>query len=123
MLLNSQVMLNFLYFYGICGLIKESLLHRYFSKVRQLSLMLSMCMLYLFDISVFSFFFSCWQGVRGSSQVPESDIVLACRSVSVLNLFVSLCCTWEDCLSYSAILMFFSIIVLILPSAVVGSKA
>ncbi|CAL9768225.1 unnamed protein product [Musa acuminata subsp. burmannicoides] len=50
--LYSKVMLNFLYFYGICGLIKESLLHRYFSK-----------------------------GVRGSSQVPESDIVQACRSL------------------------------------------
>ena len=79
------------------------------------------CCIYL--IFQFFLFFSCWQGVRGSSQVPESDIVQACRSVSVLNLFVSLCCTWEDCLSYSAILMFFSIIVLFLPSVVVGSKA
>jgi hypothetical protein len=46
----NKVMSNLLYFYGMCGLMKELLLHRYFSKE-----------------------------VRGSAEVPESDIVQACR--------------------------------------------
>ncbi|CAL9195366.1 unnamed protein product [Musa hybrid cultivar] len=50
--LYMKVVSNFLYFYGMCGLVKEYLLQRYFSKE-----------------------------VRGSSQVPESDIVQACRSL------------------------------------------
>ncbi|CAL9053803.1 protein NDL1-like [Musa acuminata AAA Group] len=50
--LYTKVVSNLLYFYGMCGLVKEYLLQRYFSKE-----------------------------VRGSSQVPESDIVLACRSL------------------------------------------
>ncbi|WOL08186.1 pollen-specific protein SF21-like [Canna indica] len=50
--LYNKVMSNFLYFYGMSSLIKECLLHRYFSKE-----------------------------VRGTSQVPESDIVQACRSL------------------------------------------
>ncbi|OAY83960.1 pollen-specific protein SF21-like [Ananas comosus] len=50
--LYNKVMSNLLYFYGMCGLIKECLLQRYFSKE-----------------------------VRGSAQVPESDIVQACRSL------------------------------------------
>ncbi|CAL9067026.1 protein NDL1 isoform X1 [Musa acuminata AAA Group] len=50
--LYNKVMSNFLYFYGMCGLIKEWLIQRYFSKE-----------------------------VRGSFQVPESDIVQACRSL------------------------------------------
>ncbi|KAI8565422.1 hypothetical protein RHMOL_Rhmol03G0258000 [Rhododendron molle] len=48
--LCNKVMSNLLYFYGMCGLMKELLLHRYFSKE-----------------------------VRGSAEVPESDIVQACR--------------------------------------------
>ncbi|XP_052181338.1 protein NDL1-like [Diospyros lotus] len=48
--LYNKVMSNLLYFYGMCGLMKELLLHRYFSKE-----------------------------VRGSADVPESDIVRACR--------------------------------------------
>ncbi|XP_072998642.1 protein NDL1-like [Typha latifolia] len=48
----NKVMLNLLYFYGMCGLVKESLLQRYFSKE-----------------------------VRGSPQVPESDLVQACRTL------------------------------------------
>ncbi|KAK6147757.1 hypothetical protein DH2020_018669 [Rehmannia glutinosa] len=44
------VMSNMLYYYGMCGLLKECLLYRYFSKE-----------------------------VRGSAEVPESDIVQACR--------------------------------------------
>ncbi|KAI3930916.1 hypothetical protein MKW92_005928 [Papaver armeniacum] len=47
-----QFMLNLLYFYGMCGIMKECLLQRYFSKE-----------------------------VRGGPQVPESDIVQACRSL------------------------------------------
>lgn len=46
----NKVMSNLLYYYGMCGLLKECLLHRYFSKE-----------------------------VRGSAEVPESDIVQACR--------------------------------------------
>ncbi|XP_038981364.1 protein NDL1-like isoform X2 [Phoenix dactylifera] len=50
--LYNKVMSNLLYFYGMCGLVKDCLLQRYFSKE-----------------------------VRGSAQVPESDIVQACRSL------------------------------------------
>ncbi|KAK6927295.1 NDRG protein [Dillenia turbinata] len=46
----NKVMSNLLYYYGMCGVVKELLLLRYFSKE-----------------------------VRGSAQVPESDIVQACR--------------------------------------------
>lgn len=48
--LYNKVMLNLLYFYGMCGLLTELLLQRYFSKE-----------------------------VRGNIDVPESDIVQACR--------------------------------------------
>ncbi|GLT25551.1 hypothetical protein SLA2020_006730 [Shorea laevis] len=48
--LLNKVMSNLLYFYGMCGLVKDLLLKRYFSKE-----------------------------VRGSAQVLESDIVQACR--------------------------------------------
>ncbi|THG23430.1 hypothetical protein TEA_025990 [Camellia sinensis var. sinensis] len=48
--LYNQVMSNLLYFYGTCSVAKELLLMRYFSKE-----------------------------VRGNSQVPESDMVQACR--------------------------------------------
>ncbi|KAI3956524.1 hypothetical protein MKW92_048632 [Papaver armeniacum] len=50
--LYNKFMLNLLYFYGMCGIMKECLLQRYFSKE-----------------------------VRGGPQVPESDIVQACRSL------------------------------------------
>ncbi|XP_020700349.1 protein NDL1-like isoform X1 [Dendrobium catenatum] len=50
--LYTKVMSNLLYFYGMCGLAKEFLLQRYFSKE-----------------------------VRGSTQFLESDIVQACRSL------------------------------------------
>ncbi|CAN4076779.1 unnamed protein product [Withania somnifera] len=52
--LCNKVMTNLLYFCGMCSLVKELLLSRYFSKE-----------------------------VRGSVEVPESDVVLACRRVSV----------------------------------------
>ncbi|MBA0747657.1 hypothetical protein Gogos_004554 [Gossypium gossypioides] len=48
--LLNKVMSNLLYFYGMCGVVKELLLKRYFS-----------------------------QEVRGSVEEPESDIVQACR--------------------------------------------
>ncbi|XP_058074062.1 protein NDL1-like isoform X4 [Magnolia sinica] len=48
--LYNKVLSNFLYFYGMCGVVKECLLQRYFSNE-----------------------------VRGSEYVPESDIVQACR--------------------------------------------
>ncbi|XP_039115744.1 LOW QUALITY PROTEIN: protein NDL1-like [Dioscorea cayenensis subsp. rotundata] len=50
--LYNKVLSNLLYYYGMCGLVKECLLQRYFSKE-----------------------------VRGSGQVLESDIVQACRSL------------------------------------------
>ncbi|XP_063944143.1 protein NDL1 isoform X3 [Daucus carota subsp. sativus] len=48
--LYNKVMSNLLYYYGMCGLAKELLLMRYFSK-----------------------------DVRGNVQVPDSDVVQACR--------------------------------------------
>ncbi|KAF3333403.1 pollen-specific protein SF21-like isoform X2 [Carex littledalei] len=48
----NKVMSNLLYYYGMCSVVKEYLLQRFFSKE-----------------------------VRGSSQVPESDIVQACRTL------------------------------------------
>uniref|UniRef100_A0A804U826 Pollen-specific protein SF21 n=1 Tax=Zea mays TaxID=4577 RepID=A0A804U826_MAIZE len=50
--LYSKVISNLLYYYGMCGLVKECLLQRYFSKE-----------------------------VQGFSELPESDIVQACRSL------------------------------------------
>ncbi|XP_020536623.1 protein NDL2 isoform X4 [Jatropha curcas] len=49
--LCNKVISKLLYYYGMCGVVKEFLLKRYFSK----------------------------QEARGSVQVPESDIVQACR--------------------------------------------
>ncbi|KAH0969485.1 hypothetical protein GBA52_028666 [Prunus armeniaca] len=49
-LTQFAVMSNLLYFYGMCGVVKEILLKRYFSKE-----------------------------VRGGVHIPESDIVQACR--------------------------------------------
>ncbi|PKI65950.1 hypothetical protein CRG98_013670 [Punica granatum] len=46
----NKVISNLLYYYGMCNLLKECLLQRYFSKE-----------------------------VRGTAEVPESDIVQACR--------------------------------------------
>ncbi|KAL9330713.1 hypothetical protein ACSQ67_000323 [Phaseolus vulgaris] len=48
--LYNKVMSNLLYFYGMCGVVKEILLKRYFSKE-----------------------------IRGGTQLPESDTVKACR--------------------------------------------
>ncbi|CAM8920499.1 unnamed protein product [Rhodiola kirilowii] len=50
--LYNKVMSNLLYYYGMCGLLKECLLQRYFSKE-----------------------------VRGNADVPESDIAKACRKL------------------------------------------
>ncbi|KAH1203902.1 Protein NDL2 [Glycine max] len=47
---SFHVMSNLLYFYGMCGVVKEILLKRYFSKE-----------------------------IRGGTQLPESDIVKSCR--------------------------------------------
>ncbi|KAJ6698111.1 N-MYC DOWNSTREAM REGULATED [Salix purpurea] len=49
--LYNKVLSNLLYYYGMCGVVKELLLKRFFSK----------------------------QEARGSAQVPESDVVQACR--------------------------------------------
>ncbi|GMP40849.1 hypothetical protein CsSME_00011146 [Camellia sinensis var. sinensis] len=51
--LYNKVLLNLLYFYGMCGLLKECLLHRYFSKE-----------------------------LRSSMNGAESDVIQACRRVS-----------------------------------------
>ncbi|XP_015889113.3 protein NDL1 [Ziziphus jujuba] len=48
----NKVMSNLLYYYGMCGLLKDCLLQRYFSKE-----------------------------VRGSPEIQESDIVQACRKL------------------------------------------
>ncbi|KAG0493903.1 hypothetical protein HPP92_004897 [Vanilla planifolia] len=48
----NKVISNLLYFYGMCGMVKGLLLQRYFSKE-----------------------------LRGSSRVPESDVVQACRRI------------------------------------------
>ncbi|KAL0345124.1 UNVERIFIED_CONTAM: protein NDL1 [Sesamum radiatum] len=50
--LRNKVMSNLLYYYGMCGLLKDFLLYRYFSKE-----------------------------VCGDAEVPESDIVQACRKL------------------------------------------
>ncbi|KAK4283933.1 hypothetical protein QN277_000833 [Acacia crassicarpa] len=50
--LYNKVMSNLLYFYGMCGLMKECLLKRYFS-----------------------------EEVRGNVEVPESEIAQACRKL------------------------------------------
>ncbi|XP_043807521.1 protein NDL1 isoform X1 [Manihot esculenta] len=50
--LYNKVMSNLLYFYGMCGLVEEFLLQRYFSKE-----------------------------VRGTAEVADSDIVQACRKL------------------------------------------
>ncbi|CAL9756096.1 unnamed protein product [Musa acuminata subsp. burmannicoides] len=50
--LYNKVISNLIYFYGMCGLIKERLLQRYFSKE-----------------------------VRGIAQIPESDTVQGCRNL------------------------------------------
>ncbi|XP_054788000.1 protein NDL1-like isoform X2 [Prosopis cineraria] len=50
--LYNKVMSNLLYFYGMCGLLKECLLKRYFG-----------------------------EEVRGNDEVPESEIVQACRKL------------------------------------------
>ncbi|MBA0547777.1 hypothetical protein Golob_018920 [Gossypium lobatum] len=60
--LLNKVMSNFLYFYGMCGMAKELLLKRYFSKE-----------------------------VRGSVLVPESDIVQACRRLLDERQSINVC--------------------------------
>ncbi|XP_076946761.1 pollen-specific protein SF21-like isoform X1 [Bidens hawaiensis] len=50
----NKIMSNLLYYCGMCDLIKELLIYRYFSK-----------------------------GVCGDLQVPESEMVRACKKVSV----------------------------------------
>ncbi|KAK8943514.1 Pollen-specific protein SF21 [Platanthera guangdongensis] len=66
--LYNKVLSNLLYFYGLCGLFKDYLLQRYFSK-----------------------------DLLGNLQIPESDIVQACkflleekRSTNVLRFFQSI---------------------------------
>ncbi|KAL0315748.1 UNVERIFIED_CONTAM: protein NDL1 [Sesamum radiatum] len=59
--LRNKVMSNLLYYYGMCGLLKDFLLFRYFSKE-----------------------------VCGDAEVPESDIVQACRRVSASNSIILL---------------------------------
>ncbi|KAE8669076.1 Pollen-specific protein SF21 [Hibiscus syriacus] len=60
--LLNKVMSNLLYFYGMCGMVKELLLKRYFSKE-----------------------------VRGSVVVPESDIVQACRRLLDERQSINVC--------------------------------
>ncbi|KAH1229774.1 Protein NDL2 [Glycine max] len=61
--LYNKVLMNLIYFYGMCGVLKECLLQRYFSKV------------------FFTFFPSSliMKELRCSVQGAESDIILTCR--------------------------------------------
>ncbi|THG01545.1 hypothetical protein TEA_016830 [Camellia sinensis var. sinensis] len=58
--LYNKVLLNLLYFYGMCGLLKECLLHRYFSKE-----------------------------LRSSMNGAESDVIQACRRVQSCGSLVT----------------------------------
>lgn len=82
-------MSNLLYFYGMCGVVKELLLKRYFSKVGTWAFILSLCT-FIFPkfgyLNVWNLNLG-WQDIRGSAQVPESDVVQACRRVSPLALY------------------------------------
>lgn len=81
-----QVMLNVLYYYGMCGVVKELLLKRYFSKVLLWFKLIPFIFVLFRVIQVVIDFEMICQEVRGSAQVPESDIVQACRRVSALEL-------------------------------------
>ncbi|CAN1217433.1 Protein NDL1 [Linum perenne] len=71
--LYNKVLSNLLYYYGMCGVVKELLLKRYFCKE-----------------------------ARGNSQIPESDIVQACRGVStVVYAFFIIFPTSSSRLEYS----------------------
>ena len=74
-------MSNLLYFCGMCSVVKELLLIRYFSKVK---------LHYFFIINHHKLIGLTGlenhaQGVRGSAEVPESDVVQSCRRVSHPN--------------------------------------
>ena len=89
-----QVMSNLLYYYGMCGVVKELLLKRYFSKVLS---QFSCTNTIKFLVNIFLHLYNTQkndmvlhmllQEVRGNAQVPESDIVQECRRVS--NIFSS----------------------------------
>lgn len=82
----NKVISNLLYFYGMCGVLKEFLLQRYFSKVcwLQLPLLYTCCISLIINNGCEKFRFYCQQEVRGNIEIPESDIAQACRRVSVL---------------------------------------
>lgn len=73
-------MSNLLHFYGMCGLLKECLLQRYFSKVLYREDCSSVVFPLLFH--KLNFLAQLYQEVRGNVEVPESEIVQACRKVS-----------------------------------------
>lgn len=87
-------MSNLLYFCGMCTLLKELLLIRFFSKVSLHShfimiehLIVLKRIWKLIHLVIGLIWKSVgnkiiWQEVRGSAEVPESDIVQACRRVS-----------------------------------------
>ncbi|KAK6912803.1 NDRG protein, partial [Dillenia turbinata] len=78
--LYNKVMSNLLYYYGMCGVVKELLLLRYFSKVKLPSIEVVDCIPFLrFGNTKKLNYLLTWQEVRGSAQVPESDIVHTCR--------------------------------------------
>jgi hypothetical protein len=90
-----QVMMNLLYFYGMCGIVKESLL-RYFSGNLNNPWGFQPC--FHSDYSVWILFtllepLWVWQEVRCNIQGLESDIVQACRRVSILC--TEICTLWN----------------------------
>lgn len=81
----NKVITNLLYFYGMCGVVKEFLLQRYFSKVCYCcSILVAFLVILLFNLKNL---FYLQQEVRGNVEIPESDIAQACRRVSSFTLF------------------------------------
>lgn len=91
-LINEDVMQflsNLLYFYGMCDLMKDCLIQRYFSKVF-FCVILILCDFPWNSVNWFYYFTLYLQEARGNDLIPESDIVQTCRSVSYFIIILSL---------------------------------
>ena len=85
-------MSNLLYYYGMCDVVKDCLLQRYFGKVRIVTACDIFCIFWvvcylLSCVLITSVVISNPQRVRGGSVVPESDIMQACRSVCTMHFY------------------------------------
>ena len=78
--LSLQVLLNLLYFYGMCGVLKECLLQRYFSKVLHTTLAL----IFFSDFGKNYILNLLLQELRCGLHGAESDIIQSCRRVRIL---------------------------------------